>query len=313
MTRPEVSVIIPTRDRSGPLSLALRSVLGQREVDLEAIVVDDASADGTRELLEGIEDPRVRAARNEAPAGVSAARNRGIEMARGAWVAFLDDDDLWAPEKLRRQLDAAAATGRRWVYGGEVTVDERLRVVDGAPPPPPEEVVAALGRHDAVPGGTSSVLVAADLLRRVGGFDPVLTTSEDWDLWIRLTRAGPPACVPEPLVALSVRPGRSHAMPRMLEELEVVARRHGIAVDRVRHYRWAAWEALRDRRRGRAARYYWAAALRGDPGSILRAVVALAWPGVAERRARTRGDSPAWTAGAEAWIRPLAGGGGAGP
>lgn len=102
-------------------------------------------------------------------------------------------------------------------------------------------------------------------------------------------------------------------MPRMLEELDVVARRHGIAVDLVRHYRWAAWEALRDRRRARAARYFWAAALRGDPGSIVRAVVALAWPGVAERRARARGGSPSWTAGAEEWVRPLASGRGSGP
>jgi glycosyltransferase involved in cell wall biosynthesis len=310
VSAPQVSVILPTRDRAGCLALALRSALGQREVEVEVVVIDEGSRDGTRALLAGIEDPRLRTIRHEEPVGVSAARNRGIAEASGPWVAFLDDDDLWAPDKLRRQLDAAAATGRRWVYGGEVTVDEWLRVVDGAPPPPPEKVVADLDRFDAVPGGTSSVMVAADLLEEVGGFDPDLATSEDWDLWIRLSRAGPPACVPGPVVALSGRRGRSGSMPRMLEEIEVVSRRYGIRADRERHLRWAGWEALRDRRRMRAARAYLAAALRGDRRSVLRAGAALVAPGTAERRARAAGGRSPWAARADAWIRPLAGGGG---
>lgn len=305
MSAPEVSVVLPTRDRSERLALALRSALRQREVELEIIVVDDASTDGTSVLLGGVDDPRVRSVRNDVSTGVSAARNRGVALARAAWVAFLDDDDLWAPDKLHRQLEALRATGRRWAYGGEVIVDRRLRVLDGSPPPPPDEVVASLERHDAVPGGSSSVMVAAELLDRVGPFDPRLATSEDWDMWIRLAREGPPACVAEPVVALSVHRGRSTAMPRMLAELDVVARRHDIPVDWARHYRWAAWEALRDRRRLQAVGYYVAAIRRGDVGSIPRAAIALAWPGMLERRHRSGGAAERWKEEAAAWIEEL--------
>ena len=131
---PEVSVVIPTRDRSRLLALTLRSVRWQRGVDLEVLVVDDGSTDDTAEVVAAIADPRIRLVRQPVAQGVSAARNRGIAEAGGTWVAFLDDDDLWAPDKLVRQLQAAHQTGRAWVYTGEVNVDQQLRVIDGVPP-----------------------------------------------------------------------------------------------------------------------------------------------------------------------------------
>src|SRR5262245_16886500 len=112
---PLVSVVIPTRNRASLLERTLRSVLAQRMGDLEVVVVDDGSTDDTTSVA-GAADVRVAVVRNQTPEGVSAARNRGIAAARGSWIAFCDDDDLWSPEKLTLQLDAAQRAGAHWVY-----------------------------------------------------------------------------------------------------------------------------------------------------------------------------------------------------
>ena len=103
--------MIPTRNRWALLSRALASVLEQEDVTLEVVVVDEGSTDETPERLAALTDERVRALRNDSPTGVANARNRGISAARGEWVAFLDDDDFWAPTKLRAQLDGCADAG----------------------------------------------------------------------------------------------------------------------------------------------------------------------------------------------------------
>src|SRR5918994_1592279 len=93
----KVSVVIPTHDRRVWLYLTLRSVLRQHHHDLEAIVVDDGSTDGTAQMLAEIADPRVRVMRHASPRGVGASRNHGAAGAKGEWIAFVDDDDVWAP------------------------------------------------------------------------------------------------------------------------------------------------------------------------------------------------------------------------
>src|SRR5690349_9916448 len=98
---PEVTVVVPTRDRHARLAATLAGVLRQRDVDLEVVVVDEASSPPVGASA----DPRVRVLRHDEPQGVARARNAGLSAAQGAWVAFCDDDDLWGPEKLRRQLD----------------------------------------------------------------------------------------------------------------------------------------------------------------------------------------------------------------
>src|ERR1044071_7041476 len=102
---PRVSVVIPTRDRAHLLQRTLASVLKQSIDSLEVIVVDDASNDAASTAAAAAH-PRVRLLRNPEPSGVSVARNRGIAAARGDWIAFCDDDDLWAPSKLQQQLSA---------------------------------------------------------------------------------------------------------------------------------------------------------------------------------------------------------------
>ena len=142
----DVSVVIPTRDRPGLLAHTLRTVLWQEDVDAEVLVVDDGMGSDTSAVLERLGDSRVHLLRNSGPPGVSGARNSGIAAAKGHWIAFLDDDDLWAPGKLRAQLSVAEEAGADWVYAGDVTVDEDLRVRGGAPPPAPEQIVGDLQR-----------------------------------------------------------------------------------------------------------------------------------------------------------------------
>jgi glycosyltransferase involved in cell wall biosynthesis len=302
----DVSVVVPTRNRADLLPLTVRSALGQRNVDLELVVVDDGSDDDTVRLVTHVDDPRVRLVRHERPCGVSAARNSGIAAARGRWVALLDDDDVWAPDKLATQLVAAGQVGRSWVYTGDVGVDGDLQVVSGAPPLAPEQVMAALPHHNAVPAGASNVMATADLFARVGAFDPDLHNNEDWDMWLRLAADGPPACVPRPLVAYRLHPGNaSRNMARMLAELEVIARRHMVPVDRAAHRRWAAWSELADGRRWRAVSHYMAAVRRGDVASLPRAAVAtMLGRRVVDVRTRNSAGLP-WAAEAQRWLDDL--------
>ena len=106
-------MVVPTHNRSRLLTTTLRSVLWQHDVDLEVIVVDDGSTDDTAQVVAGLGDPRIRRVHHPTPQGVSAARNRGIAEATSDWVAFVDDDDLWAPDKLTRQLGSEAAVDAR--------------------------------------------------------------------------------------------------------------------------------------------------------------------------------------------------------
>jgi glycosyltransferase involved in cell wall biosynthesis len=306
-----VSVVIPTRSRCRQLEIALRSALVQRDVDLEILIVDDGSADATERMVRSISDPRVRFLKRAVSGGVSVARNIGIAEARGRWIAFLDDDDVWAPTKLTRQLEVMSRSGRMWSYTGEVMVDSELRIFAGGPPPPPDEVVRLLEYHNSVPAGASSVVVHADALSVAGAFDPELTSSEDWDMWIRLGRAEAPDWVCSPLVAVSYhRQNASGDMDAMLRQLDVVAERYGITVDRVRHYRWAAWQALLASRRADAIRYYARAVRAGDVGSLGRATVAILRPSYANRRTRSADpgdDRDSWIVEARAWLDARAG------
>jgi len=270
---PEVTVVIPTHNRSRLLSDALRSALGQENVAVEVIVVDDASSDGTPSLLAALDDPRASGIRFAEHRGLSAARNAGIAAARGRWVAFLDDDDLWAPHKLRRQLDAAGATGATWVYCGVLLVSPNGDVRRMWGPPEPEGLVPQLLQSNVVQAGASTVVADRARLTAVGAFDETLGAMADRDLWIRLALDGPAAAVEEPLAAYrrhgSTMIGRRNR--QTLEEADRVAERyadsaaeHGVAFDREHLERWLTSERIRSLR-------YAATAAQRD-GQTLRAI-----------------------------------------
>ena len=261
MTDPLVSVVIPTRNRWSLLADgALRGALGQEDVELEGVVVDEASTDGTRDGLLALDDPRVRIVRHAAPRRLPGARNHGAEEARGTWLAFLDDDDLWAPDKLRAQLDTASGAGVGWVYGRAVVVDEARRVLEADPFPQPSDLPGLLLQGNWVPGGGSNVVVQADLFRRVGGFDESLRFFEDWDLWLRLLDVGLPGACDEVVMARVEHGDNMVVRDRLLVaeayERLMSKRRPVTASDRRSLQEWLALEQHRAGRRLAAARLF---------------------------------------------------------
>jgi glycosyltransferase involved in cell wall biosynthesis len=305
----DVSVVVPTRNRSALLAMSLRSVLCQRDVDLEVIVVDEASTDDTQAMLAAIGDSRLRVLRHGSPQGVSTARNDGIEAARAEWVAFLDDDDLWAPEKLALQLHAARETGAPWVYVGHVNINMSHQVTGGAPPLPPGLLVAQLPHHNVVPGGCSGVMVSKRALSLAGHFDPRLQPLADWDLWLRLSQAGAPACVSQPLVAyrlhgsqMSLDAARVEAEFRMLSERNP----HG---NPAILYRYLGWWALRVKNHREALRLFLRAWRQRRPeyrAAVLSSDLAALGRDILDHRLglrRMRLTSTAASAGHRAWRR----------
>jgi glycosyltransferase involved in cell wall biosynthesis len=311
----DVSVVVPTHDRRRLLGQTLRSILWQRGVDFEVIVVDDGSSDGTAELVAGLGDARVRLLRHDTPKGVAAARNRGIAEAAGGWLAFCDDDDLWAPDKLARQLQAARDTGRTWVYTGEVRIDLRQRIVGGThPPPPPERVTARLPHWNLVPGGCSSVIASKAALATTGWFDTRLRNLADWDLWIRLARTSPPAWVPGLLVGYRLHGGSaSRDITSILAEADLLDRQDGVAVDRgyLEHYLGVL--CLRSGRHRDALRHLATAARHGKLISAGKGVVWMAQERlplpVLRALRRQQGRHDRWRAEAQAWLGQLPGDG----
>ena len=193
-----VSAIVPTYNRASLLRRALTSVFAQIRPAEEVIVVDDGSTDETAEMVR-TEFPEARyfAQPNR---GVSAARNLGISKANGDWLALLDSDDEWAPEKLARQLEELAASPEhRICHTDEIWIRRGRRVNPK--------------RRHAKSGGwiferclplcaisPSSVLLHRSVLEQVGGFDESLPACEDYDLWLRACSRYPLLYVHEYLV-----------------------------------------------------------------------------------------------------------------
>jgi glycosyltransferase involved in cell wall biosynthesis len=309
-----VSVVIPTRDRSALLRQSLRSVLAQSDVSLEVIVVDDGSSDDTGAVVTAVDDLRVVLLRHDRSQGLSASRNHGAQEAKGEWLAFIDDDDLWAPRKLSGQVQAANASGRTWVYTGCVNVDDGLTILGGDPPPSPEEVVRLIYRRNVIPGGGSNVVLHRDAFRRAGPFNVSLRSAADWEMWIRLAKQGPPAWVPEPLMAYRYHStNMSLDVDAMIEELATIEELHQIRIDWGRLHRWLAESFLRMDADGRALGQFARAALHGqargvasDLAAILRRRVARLLGGRADKylRRETSVDA-AWLAEASTWLDEL--------
>jgi succinoglycan biosynthesis protein ExoO len=125
----KVSVLIPAYDVAGCISRALASVQAQTHGDWEAIVVDDASSDDTAAVVAKLarDEPRIRLIRRDRNGGPSAARNAALDAAQGDWVAVLDADDAWRPERLERMLDAAARTGAEFIADNQIFFDDMLQ------------------------------------------------------------------------------------------------------------------------------------------------------------------------------------------
>jgi glycosyltransferase involved in cell wall biosynthesis len=307
----DVSVIVPTRNRSALLATTLRSVFRQQDVEFEVIVVDEASTDDTPAVLAALGEARVRVIRHDAPRWLAAARNHGAAEARGEWLAFLDDDDLWAPDKLVRQLHAAQQAGRDWVYTGSVNFDG-CRIVYSRPPLPPEEVVAALPRYNPIPGGGSNILGRRTTWLRAGPFDTRLRSGEDWEMSIRLAKHGPPAWVCSPLIAKRVHPSNmSLDIAEIVRATKLIEALHNTAADWGRVHRWLAERYLRSGQRRAALGQFARAAGRGQLRGVISDLSAILQRRLGRRFGKADGqNAPSndpWSATAAAWLRDFEG------
>lgn len=260
---PAVSVVLPTRNRADLLGGAIDSVLEQTDGDLELIVVDDGSTDGTADLLARVGDPRLRTLRLEGGRGAPAARNAGIAIARAPLLGFQDSDDRWVPDKLARQRGAfAAAAGDVGVVYGMTEAP-----ADGEAPPrrvpgPCDErrsgdLQGVLPRYNIV--GLPAALVRSTAVHEVGGFDERLGRFQDWDLFLSLTPRWRFLCIDTVVLQvgagddrITVRPdsyftalelllAKHEALFRRLPEAHVAYRMQLVA-ELARQHRWA--EAL---------------------------------------------------------------------
>ncbi len=218
---PKVSVVIPTYNRVTNIQTGIDSVLGQTFSDLEVIVVDDGSSDGTREILRDVYGDRIRYY-FQLNQGASVARNRGVAEARGEWIAFLDSDDIWEKEKLEWQFRAlektepqcgACYTDVRFFNHSETRTffqlaEENYRH-EGA-----LGVNAEVMRLLVNPGGAgmvvclSSLLARADFIKRTG-FNPKLLYSQDSDFMFRLAMRTGFCYVNRPLVRFDRAPAET--------------------------------------------------------------------------------------------------------
>ena len=302
-----VSVVIPSRDRAHIVIDTVRLTLGQRDVEFEIIVVDDGSRDGTAEELEALGDPRVVVLRNAVNRGVAHARNRGIKQAAHPWIAFLDDDDRWSPDKLRVQLDRIAAEAADFAYtAGLAVAAADAQVLYLSPALPPDELRRGIRSRNLVFAGASNVLARTELLRRLGGFDESLHHIADWDLWIRLTEAGRPAACPEPLVAYIVHASNMHrtaTIDSAAREGRLLRAKHAYSslpgrFDPVVFRGWIAEGQARSGRPGRAAVTYAVTAVRHGSRADARRAVGLALRAVGLRGSHHASDfdgsTPSW-------------------
>ena len=213
----KVSVIMPAFNAAPFIAAAIQSVLDQTHDNVEVIVIDDGSTDGTFEIAGGF-GSRVRVIRQR-QRGAASARNTGAAQASGEWLAFLDADDLWEPEKLSRQL-AAAGPDIHMIYSDRFNIGsvEGWPAIQGSVQPPYEgDVFVPLLRTGNVIT-TSTVLMRTAVFKELGGFceDPAVLPAEDWDLWIRFAEQHGVRVCREPLVSYRLHPdGVSRNVARM--------------------------------------------------------------------------------------------------
>lgn len=186
---PTVSVIIPTYNRANLVGKAIKSVLSQTYQDFEIIVIDDGSTDNTEETVKSFNNFKIRYICHSDNRGISAARNTGIRASLGKYIALLDSDDEWLPEKLDKQVDVLQNKSSEvgvvcsWSYN----IDEKGSYIS-------KRCLPKKGGYiyedllSTNPISVPTVLIRKECFNRVGLFDDLLNTQQDWDMWIRISK-----------------------------------------------------------------------------------------------------------------------------
>lgn len=195
-----VSVIIPAFNRRREIPRAIASVLGQTQPPDEVLVVDDASSDGTADIVATLQEPRLRILRHERNQGAAAARNTGIAAARCDWIALLDSDDEWDPRKLELQMASLAAAPADTLAGvtGYIIEDYRNDESRRFQPSPRDVALDALIWGCPLSIG-STLLARREVFSEVGLLDPDLPRLEDWEWLMRYLPVHRLAALPDVL------------------------------------------------------------------------------------------------------------------
>lgn len=228
MPEPVVSIIIPTYNHAHFLRSALDSVLSQSVIQWEAIVVNNFSQDDTIAVVESYNDPRIRLVNFANHGVIAASRNHGLSLTTAPYVAFLDSDDVWYPEKLASSL-AKLQQGYDVVCHAEIWVGpgkNKRTVIYG--PEMRAEYASLLFEGNCI--STSAVVVRRDLVMRTGGFseNKEFVTAEDYELWLKLAHDGARiGFVPEVLGEYLIHEGnQSRAALRNMEAVMAVFEHH---------------------------------------------------------------------------------------
>lgn len=254
VSAPRVSVVIPTHDRWPMMRTALWCALNQEGVDTRVIVVDDGSTSETSDRLAPAARDAITLVQARPPGGVSNARNLGLEHVDTERVAFLDDDDVWAPNHLADLLAVAVPAEADLAYSGSVTITLDRDVMHVRPAPPVEGLRHALyAKNEFLT--PSSVLLRTEAVRAVQGFDTELSVTADWDLWLRLLPRARVAASPALSVGYTRHPQNLHlGVDKALRELPRLEEKHAAGLrahDRTFTDNCAGWIAASYRATGR--------------------------------------------------------------
>ena len=199
---PTIDVVIPTYNSMPWLPLAVESVLKQTYKNIKVYVVDDGSTDGTAKYIKTIKDKRLHYIK-KANGGVSSARNAGIAEASSDFIAFLDADDVWYPEKLQKQFELIKKdNGVGLVYGHHYIIDEEGVILRNHRTWKRGYIADDLAGGNLIAGSASMVLLRRSVLDQVGLFHEELVNGEDWELWLRIALVSKVDFVPEILMAV---------------------------------------------------------------------------------------------------------------
>lgn len=234
-SKAKISVVIPTYNRRVFVRQAVESVLAQTFLDYEIVVVDDGSTDGTEQELAGLGD-KIQYIWQENQ-GESVARNKGINLAQGEYIALLDSDDLWEPEKLSKQTSALINDPNVVMVGCASRIINESgnfmsNSISGIVHEPEQLSYGALRYHNHFFGGGSTAMFRRTTFEQIGGFAPELRYGEEWDLWLRLAKVGSITVINQPLArirqhgATQTQAMSREAIDRRLNDYTTILRRN---------------------------------------------------------------------------------------
>jgi glycosyltransferase involved in cell wall biosynthesis len=284
---PLISVVIPVYNGEKTIRETITSVLNQTFLDFELLIINDGSTDSTLDIISSFKDLRIQFF-SYPNAGLAATRNRGIALASGEYISFIDADDLWTPDKLEFQLKALQENPQASVaYSWTNHIDESGQFFREGPHLTFNgDVFARLLLVDFV-GNGSNPLIHTKVFAEVGGFDESLPEVEDWDMWLKLAARYNFVAVPIPqiLYRMSVKSMSFNVWGMEASSLRVIERAIALAPESVGHlkqatlgnrYKYLTYKALDgmpERRRAMTAlRFLWHC-VSNDPSLLPRRIV----------------------------------------